>query len=147
MDEEKIRHMNAFYALLKKWIRGKEYSSVLMTKEDYDARRLPRRLFDRECQCIQVVKRYHVFKYADDSAALVLCPSPKKNGAVDVTAMPLNSLQQLTYMERLFIDLWKIHQADHCKGVMFYYRFGQAWQRDKGSLQAIHGCMPPLYCC
>ena len=68
------------------------------------------------------LKRYHVFKYADDSAVLVLRPSPKKSGAVDVTAMPLNSLQQPTYVERLFIDLWKIHQADHCKGVTFYYR-------------------------
>ena len=38
LDEEKIRHMNAFYALLKKWIRGKEYTSKLITKEDYNAR-------------------------------------------------------------------------------------------------------------
>ena len=38
LDEGKIRHMNAFYALLKKWIRGKEYTSVLLTKADYDAR-------------------------------------------------------------------------------------------------------------
>ena len=27
LDEGKIRHMNAFYALLKKWMRGKEYTS------------------------------------------------------------------------------------------------------------------------
>jgi hypothetical protein len=38
LDEEKIRHMNAFYALLKKWMRGKEYTSTLMNKEDYNAR-------------------------------------------------------------------------------------------------------------
>ena len=38
LDEEKICHMKAFYALLKKWMRGKEYTSKLMTKEDYDAR-------------------------------------------------------------------------------------------------------------
>jgi hypothetical protein len=38
LDEEKIRHMNAFYALLKKWIRGKEYTSQIINKEDYNAR-------------------------------------------------------------------------------------------------------------
>jgi hypothetical protein len=29
LDEEKICRMNAFYALLKKWLRGKEYTSKL----------------------------------------------------------------------------------------------------------------------
>jgi hypothetical protein len=38
LDEQNIRHMNAFYALLKKWLRKKEYASKLLTKEDYDAR-------------------------------------------------------------------------------------------------------------
>jgi hypothetical protein len=66
------------------------------------------------------LRRYHVFKYTDDSAVLVLHPSPKK-GAVDEMKMPLNSLQQPTYAERLFINLWKIHQTDHCKGVTFFY--------------------------
>ena len=36
--EERVRHMNAFYALLRKWGRGKEYTSQLITKEDYNAR-------------------------------------------------------------------------------------------------------------
>ena len=30
LDEGKIRHMNAFYALLKKWMIGKEYTSKLI---------------------------------------------------------------------------------------------------------------------
>ncbi len=38
LDDEKKRHMNAFYALLKKWIRGKEYTSQIINKEDYNAR-------------------------------------------------------------------------------------------------------------
>ncbi len=59
-------------------------------------------------------------KFNNDNAVVVLCP--KKIGAIDVTKMPLSSLQQPTYAERLFIDLWKIHQSDHCKGVMFFYR-------------------------
>ncbi len=62
-------------------------------------------------------------KYAD-SAVLVLRPTPKKISAVDVTAMSMDNLQQPTYAERLFIDLWKIHQADHCKGVTFFIPFG-----------------------
>jgi hypothetical protein len=37
-------------------------------------------------------------------------------GAVDVTAMTLENLQQPTFIERVFADLLKIHQVDHCKG-------------------------------
>jgi hypothetical protein len=134
LDEEKKRHMNAFYALLKKWMRGKEYTSTLMNKEDYNARvnfllRVREGVIDcREgyltgnVNAYKWLKRYHVYKYADDSVVLVLRPIPKKSGAVDVTAIQLDRLQQPTYAERLFIDLWNIHQADHCKGVTFFYR-------------------------
>jgi hypothetical protein len=119
--------------LLKKWFRGKEYTSKLITKEDYNAWvnfLLHVKEGDIDCRegyltgnvnAYKWLRRYHVFKYSDDSAVLVLRPSSKK-GAVDVTKMPLNSLQQPTYAERLFTDLWKIHQTDHCKGVMFFYR-------------------------
>jgi hypothetical protein len=136
LDKEKIRHMNAFYALLKKWIGGKEYTSKIITKEDDNARvNFLLRVLEGDIDCregyltgnvntYKWLKRYHVFKYGDDSEVLVLCPSPKKSGAVDVAAMPLNILQQPTYAERLFIDLWKIHQADHCKGVTFFIAFG-----------------------
>ena len=126
--------MNAFYALLKKWIGGKEYTSKIIIKEDYNARvNFLLRVKEGDIDCrkgyltgnvnaYKWLKRYHVFKYGDDNAVLVLHPSPKKSGAGDVTAMLLNSLQQPTYAERLFIDLWKILQADHCKGVTFFYR-------------------------
>ncbi len=85
MDEEKIRHMNAFYALLKKWIRGKEYTFKLITKEDYNARvNFLLRVKEGDIDCregyltgnvnaYKWLNRYHVFKYADDSAVLVLC--------------------------------------------------------------------------
>ena len=133
LEEEQIRHMNAFYALLKKWFREKEYTSKLITKEDYNERvnflqRVKEGDIDcRECyltgnvNAYKWIRRYHVFKYTDDSAVLVLRPSPKI-GAVDVTKMSLDSLQKPTYAERLFIDLWNIHRTDHCKGVTFYYR-------------------------
>ena len=105
---KKKRHMNAFYALLKKWMRGKEYTSTLMNKEDYNARvyfllRVREGVIDcREgyltgnINAYKWLKRYHVYKYADDSVVLVLRPIPKKSGAVDVTAIQLDRLQQPT---------------------------------------------------
>ncbi len=91
--------MNAFYALLREWIGGKEYTSQLITKEDYNARvnfLLCVNEGDTDCRegfltgntnAYKWIKRYHVYKYGDDSAVLVLCP--KKIGAVDVTKIPL----------------------------------------------------------
>ena len=38
LGDEQTRHMNAFYALLKKEIHKKEYTSKLLTKKDYDER-------------------------------------------------------------------------------------------------------------
>ena len=64
-------------------------------------------------------RKYHVFPVGVKSAVLVLCPT--KYGAIDVTAMALSSLQQPSYAERLFIDLWRIHKEDHCKGIMFFF--------------------------
>ena len=106
LDEERVRHMNAFYALLRKWLGGKEYTSQLITKEDYNARvnfLLRVKEGDTDCRegyltgnlnAYKWLRRYHVYKYTDDSAVLVLLP--KKIGAVNVTKMPLNSLQQPT---------------------------------------------------
>ena len=36
MDDKGIRHMNAFYAVLKEWIGKKEYTTKLMMKVEYD---------------------------------------------------------------------------------------------------------------
>jgi hypothetical protein len=75
LDEEKIRHMNAFYALLKKWMRGKEYTSKLITKEDYGARvNFILRVKEGDIDCregwltgnlsaYKWLQRYHVYKY------------------------------------------------------------------------------------
>ena len=38
LGSNQTRHSEAFYALLKKWYAGKEYTAVLMTKEDYERR-------------------------------------------------------------------------------------------------------------
>ncbi len=39
-----------------------------------------------------------------------------------MTAMRLEDLQQPTYVEKLFSDLWKIHKDDHCKGLSLFTR-------------------------
>jgi len=133
LGEEQTRHMNAFYALLKKEIHKKEYTSKLLTKKDYDERvNFILGVRDKTTDCregylrgnycaYKWLDRYHVFTYGSESAVLVLRPHPSK-GAVDVTAMALSSLQRPTYIERFFYDLWKIHKDDHCKGRTFYTR-------------------------
>jgi len=110
-----------------------EYASKFLTKEDYDARvnfilRVKEGVIDcrdhyltGNLNAYKWLRKYHVVKYAA-STVLVLRLTPQKSGAGDVTAMSMDNLQQPTYAERLFIDLWKIHQADHCKGVTFFYR-------------------------
>jgi hypothetical protein len=132
LDDGEIRHMNAFYVLLKKWFSGKEYSSAVLTKADYAARVKHLSLLkhgDTDCceaykagniNAYKWARKYHLFTYGVASAVLVL--RPKKSGPVDVSAMALSDLQKPTYAERLFADLWKIHKEDHCKGTTFYYR-------------------------
>jgi hypothetical protein len=67
-------------------------------------------------------KKYHIIVVGEESQVLVLCPEEnqrkkkKGRGVLDVTALRLEDLQQPTYAEKLFTDLWKIHQVDHCKG-------------------------------
>lgn len=41
---------------------------------------------------------------------------PTKGQIRDAQLMELLALVQPSYIERLFIDLWKIHKEDHCKG-------------------------------
>jgi len=133
LEEEQIRHMNSFYVLLKNWFGGKEYTSGILTKADYDARvQHLLRIKRNEMDCCEAyksgnynaykwAKKYHLFTVGE-SSVLVLHPDPKKSGAVDVTAMALSHLQKVTYAERLFVDLSKIHKDDHCKGTTFYKR-------------------------
>ena len=132
LDEKHIRHSNAFYSLLKKWYAGKEYTSVLMTKASYDkiVRFLIYMRDGGDCRESYLAgnlnaytwyRKYHVFTVGgDDNAVLVIRPT--KLGAVDVTALALSYLQQPSYAERLYADLWRIHKEDHCKGITFFYR-------------------------
>ena len=130
MEGDALRHMNAFYVLLKDWFVQKNYTSVLLTREGYN-KRLEFGLYlnnggdSRESQlngnsnAYKWAAKYHVMT-AGESNVLVLCP--KKEGILHISAMRLEDLQKPTYAERLFADLWKIHQDDHCKGNTFFFR-------------------------
>ena len=72
-------------------------------------------------------KKYHVVTVGEESQVLVLRHEEnqrkkKKGRGVDVTAMRLEDLQQPTYAKKLFTDLWKIRQVDHCKGNTLFTR-------------------------
>ncbi len=58
-----------------------------------------------------------------EHAVLVLRP---KNSAVEAQSLQLSMLQQPTYLERVFSDLYKIHKIDHCKGNTLAKRAKQA---------------------
>ena len=134
LDDKGIRHMNAFYALLKEWVGKKEYTTKLMMKAEYDKIvNFLLGLKEGTTDCCEEkrsgnasayrwVQKYHIYKIRSESAVLVLRPDNKKQGPVEVSAMLLKDLQRPTYAERLFADLWQIHQSDHCKGVTFYFR-------------------------
>jgi len=131
--------------LLKKWLRDKEYTSKLITKEDYDARvNFILRVKEGDVDCrehyltgnlnaYKWLRKYYVFKYAD-SAVLVLRPTAKKSGAVDVTAMSMDNLQQPTFAERLMwltLGVWRMiqnviiiqlgYQSDRVKNLNRYH--------------------------
>jgi hypothetical protein len=69
-------------------------------------------------------RKYRVIIVGEqESTVLVICPNKKKNqGVLHLSATRLEDLQKSTYAERLFADLWKIHQDDHCKGLSFFNR-------------------------
>ena len=133
LDGDTSRHMLAFYKDLKAWYCQRNYTSVLLTKFDYDQRVAfcLDLVEDGDCRsqflagnsnAYKWAKKYHVVTVGEESSILVLRPDEnqqkKKKGSrgIDVTAMRLEDLQQPSYAEKLFVDLWKIHRVDHCKG-------------------------------
>ena len=104
LNEEENRHMNAFYVLLKKWFGGKEYTTGILTKADYDARvELLWSIKKGDTDCCESfksgnfnaykwAKKYHLFTVGVETSVLVLRPDPKGSGAVDVMAMALSHL-------------------------------------------------------
>jgi hypothetical protein len=48
--------------------------------------------------------------------AEILVISPTKGEVCDAQSLELSALAQPSYIERVFINLWKIHKDDHCKG-------------------------------
>jgi hypothetical protein len=126
LEGDAVCHMNAFYGMLKDKLCVKDQTTVLLSKDNYD-RRLQFVLYlvsGGDCRLSAMAgntstykwaRKYHVITAGQESAVLILWPS-KKMDAVDVTVMTLETLQQPTFIERVFADLLKIHQVDHCKG-------------------------------
>ena len=127
LEGDTLRHMNAFYVLLKDWFRQKNYTSILLTREGYN-KRVEFGLYlnnggdSREGQlngnsnAYKWASKYHVMTVGESN---VLVLHPKKEGPLHISAMRLEDLQKPTYARRLFTDLWKIRQYDHCKGNAF----------------------------
>jgi hypothetical protein len=157
LEGDAVRHMNAFYGMLKDKLHAKDQTTILLSKDDYD----PRLQFGLylvkggDCRSSAMAgntsaykwaRKYHVVTAGQDSAVLVLWPS-KKMGAVDVTAMRLENLQQPTYIERVLADLLKIHQVNHCKGNSLFVHASDrrsSWQYYTRGVQDVHGCLSTL---
>ncbi len=131
MEGDALRHMNACYDLLKDWYCQKKYTTALLTRAGY-AQRIQFGLYlndgdDSRSSYLggntvgyKWVEKYCVLTVGEHSAVLVLCPPDNKKGVLHISAMRLEDLQKPTYAERLFADLWKIHQVDHCKGTTLF---------------------------
>ena len=129
LDGDALHHMNAFYyVLLKDWY-CQNYTAVLLTREGYNKRvefglylsnggDSRESLLNGNSMAYKWAAKYHVLTVGKDSAVLVL--HPKKEGVLHISAMRLEDLQKPTYAKRLFTDLWKIHQDDHCKDNTFF---------------------------
>jgi hypothetical protein len=137
LEGDALCHMNAFYALLKDWYRGKDYTAVPLMKAGYDEQVAFVEDLIIGCDCkssylagnmnaYKWAKKYHLVTVGQESKVLILCPSSKlgaKNkDVVDLSAVRLDKLKQPNYVERLFADLLKIHQEDHCKGNTLFDR-------------------------
>ena len=143
MDEAGVCHKNEFYELLKEWFQGRDYTCILLTKRKYN---------EILQFCLDLMKGAHpwslyiagnqqAYKWAakydavvlgDKSVVLVLRPTKGQDVDAQSTCLLtfqstcLSALQQLTYVERLFSDLHKLHRVDHYKGNTFYKRAKQA---------------------
>jgi hypothetical protein len=129
LEGDTLRHMNAFYVLLKDLFCQKNYTSILLTREGYNKRvefglYLNNGSDSREGQlngnsnAYKWASKYHVMTVGESN---VLVLHPKKEGSLYISAMRLEDLQKPTDAERLFTNLWKIHQDDHCKGNTFFF--------------------------
>jgi hypothetical protein len=124
LDADARRHMFAFYMNLKDWYCQRDYTSVLLTKAGYDEQVAFGMFLIEGGDCrsgfmagtstaYKWAKKYHVVTVGEESKVLVLLPEEnhqkkRRKGVVHVESMRLEDLQQPTYAERLFADLWKI---------------------------------------
>jgi hypothetical protein len=129
-DLDKIGHChkNAFYVLLKSYTSKKNYMSILFSKKQYneieefckymlDGGDLRKVYLKGNKQAYVWHRKYDVI-VSPQAKVIVICPT---QGQVhDAQSLELSALAQPSYIERAFIDLWKIHKDDHCKGGTFF---------------------------
>jgi len=106
-EGDALHHINTFYVLFKDWYHQKNYTAVLLTREGYHNKQVEfglylnnggdsrESLLNGNSMAYKWVAKYHVLTVGKDIAG-----TPRS----------------LPTTRRLFTDLWKIHQDDHCKG-------------------------------
>ncbi len=75
------------------------------------------KLLDWQHGCIQVGKKVSCHDCWGRSAVLVIQPDEEDENSqtlLDISAMRLEGLQRPAYAKRLFVNLLKIHQNNHC---------------------------------
>jgi hypothetical protein len=137
LDADVCRHMLMLYTNLKDWYRQRDYTPVFLTKAGYDERVAFGMFLIEGGDCrsgfmagtstaYKWAKKYHIVTVGEESKVLVLCPEEnhrkKRKVMVHMESMRLEDLHQPTYAERLFADIWKIHQEDHCKSNTLFTR-------------------------
>ena len=107
LDEAGVRHMNAFYVLLKEWFQEKDYTCTLFTKQKYNEILKfclatingadPRSLFIAgNKQAYKWVAKYDAIVIGEESYVLVLHPT--SGPIADAQSTCLSALQKPTYV-------------------------------------------------
>ncbi len=127
LNDKGLHHMTAFYVILKQLMAKKEVLSSLFLKKKYDiitnfcvdlmnGDDCRTKFLDGYKQASKWANRYDTVVVGKNSLVLVYHP---EKSAVDVQALCLDVLCQLSYGKRAFADLLAIHKSDHCKGTTF----------------------------
>jgi hypothetical protein len=128
LDKIGHRHKNAFYVLLKSYTSKKNYTSILFSKKQYnkikefckymlDGSNLRKVYLKGNKQAYVWHRRYNVIV---SPQAKVIVIRPAQGQVRDAQSLELSALAQPSYIKRAFIDLWKIHKDDHCKGGIIF---------------------------
>jgi hypothetical protein len=129
LDEIGHCHKNAFYVLLKSYTSNKNYTSIFFSKKWYnkikefckymlDGGDLRKVYLKGNKQACVWHHRYDVI-ILPQAKVVLICPT--QGQMRDAQSLELSALAQPSYIKRAFIDLWKIHQDNHCKGGTIFF--------------------------